>query len=495
MRAFIKLFPFFVLCLAAFFRLSDLDKYFGFYGDQGQDLLAVNRWLDGGSIPTVGILTSIGGFHMPPLYYYLIAPFVLLFGNDPISPVYLFSLSGLILIPLTYIFLLKFAGFNAAFLGSLLIAVSPHIIFISRGAYSPNLQIFCSVALLFSLLEFFKTGKYFFIFLTYFFIGMGLQFHYTFLSNLSVVTLLVLIFKREALFKPRFFMTSVLGFFTPLIPFLIGQIFLDFSDLKNILIFLTHPSPQTGFIFPDTLIDRLTFPFLIYFQTDQLPWILNFLVQPFLLIIFLGSFIISFTKNYLNYFTKIVITFFILGALHAIFAKLKFWWWYNDSYSISALFIITILISYLYQYAKIRFLWMIIFGIFVSWSFLSLPNVYQIGKSAQASKEITDIIVSDINNKPTLEKSMGIHAIHIVSGGEAFEYRYLLEKAGINTFSSSSIEDTDYIVVEKKDILPAKFNFDYKKVKLILIKNLYINDHSTIVKAAEIYRVSNATGK
>lgn len=479
----------FILSLAAFFRLYNLDKVYGFYGDQGQDLLAVNRWIEGGPIPLVGILTSIGSFHMPPLYYYLITPFVYVFGKSPMSPVYLFITLGLGLIALTFFLLNKFTDYTTAYIGSLLIALSPHAVFTSMGAYSPNLEIFFSVALLFSIIKFIDTGKYYYAFLIYFFIGIGLQMHYTLLSLLSIATIMIIIFKRQPLFKIKFWVAALLGFVIPLIPFIIGQFFLEFADLINIYTYLSEPSAPVKYIFPTSIIDRITFPFLIYFKTDYLPWALNILVVPFLLVIFLGSFFIAFTKNHLSYFTKIILVFFLLGIAHSFFGKLRFWWWYNDFYSIGALFLIAIVISYLYHYAKIQFLWIVLFGIFVIWGFINLPDVYTIGKSAEATKLISNTVSEDIKRSNIFNKDLGILAIQIVSGGGGFEYSYLLEAEGFKTFQAYTLDHADYLIIEKNSSSPANFDYDKKKLKFSLVKNLKINDHSTILKGAEIYRV------
>lgn len=470
-----------VTLLAFVLRVYNLPYEYGFYGDQGQDLLAVNNWFNTGVIPKVGILTSIGTFHMGPLYYYLVAPFVLLFNGDPFGPVVLFFLSGMLLVIFSFFFFKEFAGLPGAFLGAILFALSPHAIFISKGAYIPNLQILVCLVLLYFLIKFVRTNKLTYVFLAYLSIGIGVQFHYNFLGNILTASLVLLLFKGFKVVKLKVIGLALAGFLLPLLPFLIGQIYLNFEDLKGVYHYLIDSNQKGSFRF---FAERLAYPFSIYFSTDNTPWYISFLAKPVFLLILIASLIISFTSSKQSLEARIILLFFLISAVLSTLMNLKFWWWYTDFYSVATLVLVCIVILYLYQYAKIKFLWLALFAVFIWWEIYNLPLVYGIGRTPQALKSIVQVIINDRKNSKALIKLVSFNPI---TPRQAYEHRYLLEKNGIPTEFADNIKDVDYIILESGEKFDKSIETDLNKKNYKKLQELYFQDGSRDVHFAQIY--------
>jgi len=78
--------------------LSTLRYTTFFYYDQARDAeVYAKMWQ--GTLPILGPSASVGGYHLPPLYYYLVFPFTI-FGSDPVFTVIPNALFSFLSIPL-----------------------------------------------------------------------------------------------------------------------------------------------------------------------------------------------------------------------------------------------------------------------------------------------------------------------------------------------------------------------------------------------------------
>jgi hypothetical protein len=478
-----------IIIIASVLRLYEFTETYGFFGDQGQDLLAIHHWFQSGEIPLVGILTSLGTFHMGPLYYYSIAPFVFLFMGSPLGPVVLFLLGGMGLVALGYYLCLKFADLKTAIIFSLLLTFSHFLIFLSKGAYSPNLQPLFSIALIYFFLSFLKTEKYKYVLLIFLIIGIGVQFHYLFLLNAIIFGILFLIFCTKVFLNWKFYLNATLGFLIPLIPFLIGQTYLDFQDLSGIYMYLTEPEQQVErAITFQTITDRLVYPFTNYFSNEALPWFIEKLIIPFYLIAISIVILLSIKKSKLSLFSNTVVTYFLIGAVLSIIANLRFFWWYQGYFSITALLIISCLISYLLHYKYWRYAGLIIFLLLLYWQITLLPNVYKIGRMPALIYKVDQIIRRDLASNAN-QPAVGIIVDTEISQRQGFDYRYVLEKEGIKTYSSTNLEKANYIIVEKEIIgeeiiIPDKFGDTVKSIGEV------VESKGTKVKSAEVFKIN-----
>src|SRR3989338_2478474 len=87
-----------IILLAAFLRLYRISEYMTFLGDEGRDVIIVRRLLVDFDPILIGPGTSIGNMYLGPLYYYLMAPFLLLANFSPVGPAIMISLLGILTI-------------------------------------------------------------------------------------------------------------------------------------------------------------------------------------------------------------------------------------------------------------------------------------------------------------------------------------------------------------------------------------------------------------
>src|SRR3989337_2743591 len=122
-----------ILFIGAFFRLYRIREYLTFLGDEGRDVLVVKRLLVDHKFTLLGPITSVGSLYMGPVYYYMMAPFLLLSGFDPVGPAIMVAILSVATIALIYLMTREFFSEYAAFCASLLYAISPLPIMYGRA--------------------------------------------------------------------------------------------------------------------------------------------------------------------------------------------------------------------------------------------------------------------------------------------------------------------------------------------------------------------------
>ncbi len=87
-----------ILLIGTFMRLYKIDQYMTFLGDEGRDVIIVRRLLVDFDPILVGPGTSIGNMYLGPLYYYMMAPALLLANFSPVGPAAMIALLGVVTI-------------------------------------------------------------------------------------------------------------------------------------------------------------------------------------------------------------------------------------------------------------------------------------------------------------------------------------------------------------------------------------------------------------
>lgn len=238
-----------ILLLAAFLRLYRIADYMTFLGDEGRDVLAVKHILEG-QFTLLGPRSSAGDFYTGPIYYYMMAPFLWLFGLNPVGPSVMIALLGIATVFLVYHVGKKIFNEPVGLIAAALYAVSPLVINYSRSSWNPNPMPFITLLMLYLLYLAVqnKSWKYFLgIGILY---GVALQLHYIELFVGIVIfcfTLfsffylkrksLVLLLKQYALLFSGF----VIGFS----PFLAFEVRHSFLNTRTIADFVLHGSPNS----------------------------------------------------------------------------------------------------------------------------------------------------------------------------------------------------------------------------------------------------------
>ena len=144
-----------ILLLGAFLRLYKIADYMTFLGDEGRDAIIVRRLLVDFDPILIGPRTSIGDMYLGPLYYYMMAPALLLAGFNPVGPAIMVALLGAVTIFLVwYVARLWFGdNFNTsklpkrvpcvgALIAAFLYSISPVVITYSKSSWNPNIMPF-----------------------------------------------------------------------------------------------------------------------------------------------------------------------------------------------------------------------------------------------------------------------------------------------------------------------------------------------------------------
>lgn len=164
-----------ILVTSFFLRIYRLDQLLGFYYDQGRDALVVWDFWHSGRFFLIGPTTGIEGIFRGPWYYWLIAPFYLLGGGNPVLPAVFLSLTTTLAALLAFLIGRKIhsttAGLLAAFIASFAFALTVA----SRWLSNPTPMLLISMLLVYSLMLI-SEGKKWAWMLTGFLLGMAMQF-------------------------------------------------------------------------------------------------------------------------------------------------------------------------------------------------------------------------------------------------------------------------------------------------------------------------------
>lgn len=241
-----------ILLIASFLRLYRINEYMTFLGDEGRDAVIVRRFLVDGDIMLVGPGTSIGNMYLGPLYYYFIAPALLLAGFSPVGPSILIALVGVATIFLVWTTLKlwlkksELSSFAVSFLATsaaIIYAVSPTTIIFSRSSWNPNIMPFFALLSLLCVERARTTKNYLWLIILGVSYAFVLQSHYLGLLLLPVIFLGVLGHLRHlgGLGRRRFIRYLVIGglafslLMSPLVAFDARHGFRNFKAMQTFL--------------------------------------------------------------------------------------------------------------------------------------------------------------------------------------------------------------------------------------------------------------------
>ncbi len=139
------------LLLGFFLRIYRIDEYMTFLGDEGRDAIVVRRLLVNLDPILIGPRTSIGDMYLGPLYYYLMAPFLLLANFNPAGPAVMVAILGVATIFFIWLIARVWFGKLASFVSSFLYSISPIVIIYSRSSWNPNIMPFFAILCIYSI--------------------------------------------------------------------------------------------------------------------------------------------------------------------------------------------------------------------------------------------------------------------------------------------------------------------------------------------------------
>ncbi len=149
-----------ILLIGAFLRLYKIADYMTFLGDEGRDVIIVRRLLVEGHPPLIGPGTSIGNMYLGPLYYYMMAPALLIAGLSPLGPAVQIAILGIATIFFVWFIAREWFGKYAAFIAASLYAIAPEIIIFSRSSWNPNIMPFFALLCVYSIWQIWQKHKW-----------------------------------------------------------------------------------------------------------------------------------------------------------------------------------------------------------------------------------------------------------------------------------------------------------------------------------------------
>ncbi|MCK4826218.1 glycosyltransferase family 39 protein [bacterium] len=167
-----------ILLIGAILRLYKIADYMTFLGDEGRDVIVVRRFLVDFDLMLVGPGTSIGNMYLGPIYYYLMAPALLLAGFDPVGPAVMIALLGVGTIYFVWHVSREWFGKVAALVSAILYATAPVVIIYSRSSWNPNIMPFFALLVIYSIWKFWHERKYQWLIATAASFAFVLQSHY-----------------------------------------------------------------------------------------------------------------------------------------------------------------------------------------------------------------------------------------------------------------------------------------------------------------------------
>ncbi len=220
-----------VVAISLFLNLYNIQKYMMFYGDFARDLFVARNMLLTGSIPLLGIPSSVVWLHQGPLSIYMMS-IALFFGNfNPVAPAILYALLGVGSTILVYLLGRNLFSQRIGLLSAAWYATSPIIILNAREPYHTAPIPFFT--LLFFLI-FWKVlkGNYKFTLPLFILLGFLLQLE---LSNVVIVVLLVFLWWFYRLrISTRIILQGLLGFILGIFPFVIYDITHGFIQIGGL---------------------------------------------------------------------------------------------------------------------------------------------------------------------------------------------------------------------------------------------------------------------
>lgn len=192
-----------ILIVAAFVRLYRISDYMTFLSDEGRDVIIVRRFITELHPPLIGPGTSVGNMYLGPLYYYMMAPALLLANFSPVGPAIQIALLGVVTVFFVWFVVREWFPVTVNTTGGVqgvtlnvgalvaagLYAISPTVIDFSRSSWNPNIMPFFALLCIYSIWKVWKDHNFKWLLVLGISYAFVLQSHY--LGLLLVPTLFV----------------------------------------------------------------------------------------------------------------------------------------------------------------------------------------------------------------------------------------------------------------------------------------------------------------
>lgn len=430
-----------IIFIAGFLRLYKIEDYMGFLGDEGRDALIVKRMIIDKKFTLLGPITSVGLMHLGPMYYYIMAPFLIITKLNPVGPAIMVALFSLGTIFLIWKLVSEFYSKKAAFFACLLYGLAPLVIIHSHSSWNPNILPFFSTLIIYSLLKAKSTRQILWILIAGMSFGIAIQLHYVALVFIPIIFASLVLLKS---FNLRNIFLGISGFILLFSPFLIFEIRHEFINTRTIFEFATRTGNEQTF--------GITSPFMKFWDLSvRLVWRLltieNAEIAKLFLFVLIGFSLYLLRKDINSVqrkFIKILLIWYGVGI-----GVLSFYTGSIYDYYLMFIFplpfiLIGIFLSNISKSftGKIVSFSLIIYLIFVymkNTSILQSPN-----RLVAQTKHIADFVLSKTDNNP--------YNFALIAGKNSdHAYRYFLDIDGLPpTVIENTIDDPKRNTVTKQ---------------------------------------------
>jgi len=254
-----------ILSGAFFLRIFHIDQVMTFLGDQGRDARVVREFITKGDTLLIGPSSSIGNISLGPLYYYMMAPALLLSNFNPVGPVIMIIILNVLTIFLTWFITRRWFGKIAAGITAIIYSISPVAIDYSQCSWNPNPLPLFSLLCIWGIYQVWQHKKYFWLPIVGASAAFALQMHHTAILLLPPICIFWFIsyenLKKRSLSTNKFVKNTIFGIIivlllmSPLLIFEIKNNWLNFQSFLSLFsadsaaFSLTHFLPQLYSVF------------------------------------------------------------------------------------------------------------------------------------------------------------------------------------------------------------------------------------------------------
>lgn len=426
------------ILIASFLRLYNLGGFITFLGDQGRDASIVRNIITFKHFPAIGAPSSVGQIYLGPFYYYLIAPWLLIFNFNPVGLGYGVALMSIAGIVASYWIIRREFNDIIAITFLSIITFSFTLVNLSRFSWNPNLlPIFSFLTLYFFYLwVIHKKALYAALFGSL--LALTVQLHHLALLLFGPITIMFIYDLYRAPEKKKFLfqliptMGGFLFFSSPLIIFDLRH---DFLNTKSFIKLFSSGSVVSEGSYVDRL--HATVNGLFHFSL-QLPEYIPGALIFFILFIAAYIVIIRKTKSHFLLLHLLTVAIFIFGF--ALLSSPRHYHYYGPVYMSLYLLIAGVLavIS--------RPFWQYITAVVITILavFINIPAYYFFyyppNNQIKHAKKVAESFKPYINNQP-------IQMVALPTTETDGHYRYFLETQGYELMPQDSPEQAQELYV------------------------------------------------
>jgi hypothetical protein len=229
-----------ILLLGLFLRTYKAQELFYYSHDQDLAGWFIKDVIENRHLRLIGQETSTKGIFIGPIYYYMLIPFYIFFGMDPIGGIVMITVLGLFAIWSVYYVFLKVFGKNVGYIAAFIYSVSFYTVFNDREVVPTMPVIAWTVWFLYALNLLLKGKQK----LSYLMLGLliGLIWH----LNIALVLTLPLVLIAQILSKKKFQIKNTKA----------GIVALIFGILPLLLFEFRHRFSQTRWFVASVLTDQ-----------------------------------------------------------------------------------------------------------------------------------------------------------------------------------------------------------------------------------------------